>query len=797
MYAVVLAAGGLSAFQAWQAQRSEDLRAREAEVANLAGAQRMLSQRIGRLAAFVGAGSGDRNLERLELQEALERAAREGSRIEQLLLAQDGLCGDAAGALEAASASWRSTQERLRSRGHELIRDLAGGDATSIGRSVTAVQTHADPALLAAQRMVDELGRCAQQRHLGVVDTVMIWAIVNLLLLTALVIVVAEPTVRSLKRQCIRLTQQAGELRIAAIAMNSLDAIVITDARQIILKINAAFTRITGYAEEEAVGRVPGRLLSSGRHDNAFYAGMWTALERDRHWQGEIWNRRRNGEIYPQWLSITAVTDDADVLTNYVAVFADITQKKQADETIHRLAFFDPLTELPNRRLLRDRLMQTLVASARHRRSAAVLFMDIDHFKELNDTKGHDLGDLLLVAVAKRLTACVRAGDTVARQGGDEFVIVLVDLSEDPTNAAVQVEQVAERIRRAVGRPFDLGGYEHRCTASIGVSMLDGTESSVEGQLRRADAAMYDAKKSGRNSVRFFDRSTQEAMEARMSLEADLRRALPDDRLRLHYQPQVDQHGGILGAEVLIRWDHPTRGLVSPSEFIPLAEETDLIVEIGQWVLEAACRQLAAWDQVAAMRHLQLSVNVSAKQFRQADFVEQVCDALAGSGADPSRLKLELTESLVLVNMDDAVAKMRSIRCLGVRFSMDDFGTGHSCLAYLAQLPIDQLKIDRSFVQTAVSTRTGAVLVQTIIGMAHSLGLEVIAEGVETAEQCAFLERNGCTFYQGYLFGRPTGLNDFEARVCASGQAKRAGGAQSRLESRSPKAVCTSDWSAA
>lgn len=576
--------------------------------------------------------------------------------------------------------------------------------------------------------------------------------------LTGLIVVASDITERR---------RALADQRVAAIAFDSLEAIAITDANQIILKVNPAFTRITGYTAEEAIGRVTGRLLSSGRHEVEFYVAMWKALKQDKHWQGEVWNRRKNGEIYPEWLSITAVTDEDGHVANYVAVFSDITQKKQADETIHSLAFYDPLTELPNRRLLRDRLTQVVAAAARHHRPAAVLFMDLDHFKELNDTKGHDTGDQLLVEVARRLQDTVRSNDTVARQGGDEFVIILTELSAATERAAVEAEIIAEKIRSAINRPFHLDGFDWHGTLSIGISLLLDGDAAVDDLLKRADTAMYEAKKSGRNAIRFFDPATHAAMEERIAIEADLRRALAGEQLTLYYQMQVDRTGRAFGAEVLLRWAHPTRGLIAPGLFIPIAEASDLILPIGQWVLETACDQLRAWAEHASTAHLQLAVNVSARQFRQADFVEQVRSALTKMGASPGLLKLELTESLVLVNLSETVAKMQAIRDMGVRFSIDDFGTGHSSLAYLTRLPMDQLKIDQSFVRNMLGSHTDAVIVQTIVGMANSLDLEVIAEGVETEEQRIFLEGCGCLCFQGYLFGRPAPIREFEALLSA------------------------------
>ncbi len=555
------------------------------------------------------------------------------------------------------------------------------------------------------------------------------------------------------------------ELRIAAIAFESLEAMVITDAEQTILKVNRAFSRITGYSAEEAIGGTPGDLLKSGRQDAEFYEKMWDSLTQRKHWQGEIWNRRKNGEIFPEWLNITAVTDEAGRLTNYVAAFSDMSRYKKAEAEIHSLAFYDPLTELPNRRLLLDRLQHTMASGARNRRSGAILMLDLDRFKELNDTKGHGAGDQLLIEVAARLRDCVRVDDTVARLGGDEFVVILADLNIDTEQAAVQAETVAEKIRAAIHQPFKLDVGEYHGSSSIGLTLFGGLGVSSEELLKRADTAMYEAKQSGRDTIRFFDPATHAAMEARLALDADLRHALPKNQFRLYYQMQVEQTGRILSAEVLLRWAHPSRGLVSPLQFIPLAEETGLIVPIGQWALEAACAQLRLWQTDTHARHLMLAVNVSPRQFRQNDFVGRVRAALETSGIDPGLLKLELTESLVLDNVDDTIAKMHALKKLGVRFSMDDFGTGYSSLAYLSRLPLDQIKIDQSFVRNIGVLKADEVIVQTIIGMADNLGLNVIAEGVETETQLDFLKRHGCHTYQGYLFGKPVPVEVFEARL--------------------------------
>ncbi len=554
------------------------------------------------------------------------------------------------------------------------------------------------------------------------------------------------------------------ELRIAATAFDAQEGIMVTDANNVILRVNKAFTRLNGYTAEEAVGQTPA-LLRSGRHDESFYEAMWQSLNSTHYWQGEIWNKRKNGEIFPEWLTITAVLGDAGEVVNYVASFSDISQYKAAEEQIHKLAFFDSLTGLPNRRLLYDRLKQAISAISRTRCYGAILFIDLDHFKVINDARGHDIGDLLLIEVARRLQSCVRGQDTVARLGGDEFVVMVDSLSDSLEQTLLQVDAVGEKVLQVFAAPFMLEGTEYYVTPSIGISLFNDPETTVDELLKRADAAMYQAKQSGRNAIRFFDPAMQAALEARIALEADLRHALLERQFELYFQPQVDQAKRIIGAEVLLRWHHPVRGMVSPAQFIPLAEDTGQIVPIGNWVLETACMQIKQWESNALTRSLQLAVNVSARQFRQDGFVEQVHWALLRTEIDPSRLKLELTESLVIENINDAIAKMQALKAIGVRFSMDDFGTGHSSLASLKKLPLDQLKIDQSFVRDIVSDPDDAVIAQTIVAMAQNLGLEVIAEGVETEAQLEFLARCGCPAYQGYLFGRPVPVREFERAI--------------------------------
>ncbi len=463
--------------------------------------------------------------------------------------------------------------------------------------------------------------------------------------------------------------------------------------------------------------------------------------------------------------STIQITERATPDGGLVISYHDVTALRKASTEIESLAFYDPLTNLPNRRLLMDRMQQTIAASVRSGQYGALLFLDLDHFKTLNDTRGHEVGDMLLRQVAQRLKTCVRREDTVARLGGDEFVVMLSDLSVHRDEAAAQARRVGEKILRKLNVPYTLGGNAHHSTPSIGATLMGGSLQSSVDLLKEADIAMYQVKSQGRNALCFFDPQMQIVISMRAQLETDLQMALTARQFVLHYQPQFHLDGRMVGAEALIRWQHPERGLVAPGEFIGVAEESELIVPMGHWVLRTACEQLAAWQGDERYRHLQVSVNVSARQFRQRDFVARVVEVLRETGARPHLLKLELTESLVLDNVDDTIAKIGMLKTKGVRFSVDDFGTGYSSLAYLTRLPLDQLKIDQSFVRNLGVRHTDDVIVQTILGMARNLELDVIAEGVETEAQKDFLARHGCVYFQGYLLGRPTPVADLEALI--------------------------------
>ena len=550
--------------------------------------------------------------------------------------------------------------------------------------------------------------------------------------------------------------------RIAATAFESQQGMFITDAQKKILRVNKAFTTITGYQASEAIGRTP-KFLSSGRHEEDFYRVMHSSIAQAGVWQGEIWNRRKNGTTYLQQLSITSVVDDKGQVTNYVAAFSDVTTHRAAEERIQSLSFFDSLTKLPNRRLFMDRLEQALFSSVRHQRLGALAFIDLDDFKLINDTLGHVQGDQLLRDVAQRIRDCVGEGDTVARIGGDEFVVLIDDTGKNAQESITVTEAMCRKILIALGHGYPLGGADYHCTASIGITLFGVRNEAGEEPLKRAELAMYQAKAAGRNTLRFFDPKMQDAVRERAEMDAGLRLALLESQFVLHYQVQVDQSGRTIGVEALIRWNDPRRGMIYPGEFIPLAEETGLILPLGAWVLQTACEQLARWANDPVMSTLTLAVNVSARQFRQPDFVDQVVEWLDRSGARADRLKLELTESVLVSDADVVIASMNALKGRGVSFALDDFGTGYSSLSYLKRLPLDQLKIDKGFVRDILINPNDAAIAKTIIALGNTMGLAVIAEGVETQAQRATLAAMGCQYFQGYLFGRPVPVESLVA----------------------------------
>ncbi|MDP2902614.1 MAG: EAL domain-containing protein [Methylovulum sp.] len=568
--------------------------------------------------------------------------------------------------------------------------------------------------------------------------------------------------------------QAETELALAASVFdNSQEGILITDANELIVRVNTMFCQLTGYSAEDVIGQTPA-LLASGQHEKVFYQAMWDSIHNQGFWQGETISRRKDGSLYTEWLTVTQVTDKADVVTHYVAAFSDITERKLNEARIYKLAFYDPLTQLPNRRLLVEKLREAMVTHQRSQHYGALMFMDLDRFKILNDTQGHDMGDQLLIDVAKRINNSVREQDTVARLGGDEFVIILADLSDTAASAAVFAQRVGNKLLDALNQPyvlhrFDKPGYasavEHHSTASIGLTLFHGTRLNSEDLLKQADMAMYKAKQLGRNTLCVFDPDMQTSLNERTALEADMRQALQCNQFCLHYQVQVNQQRQAVGAEVLLCWEHPQRGIIAPIEFIRLAEETGLIAPLGLWVLMASCKTLVAWAKRPETADLILAVNVSAKQFAQATFVGQLADILQTTGINPARLKLEITESSILDNVDNTIAIMHALGDLGLSFSMDDFGTGYSSLSYLQRLPLGQIKIDRSFVRDLTEDSNDAAIIRTILALGKSLELVVIAEGVETDSQYAYLTGNGCEFFQGYLFGKPVPLLEFEQQL--------------------------------
>jgi len=561
------------------------------------------------------------------------------------------------------------------------------------------------------------------------------------------------------------LRQSKVEQSIAEAVFESKEGSFTTNADKVILKVNAAFTAITGYSADEAVGQTP-RLLSSGRHDLAFYASMWESIIRTGAWQGEIWNRRKNGNVYPETLRISTVRDAGGEISNYVAAFSDTTSYKAAEEQIQSLAFSDPLTGLPNRQHLIVLLQQLQLASTQRPRQDALLLVGLDQLKNLNETIGYESSNRLLQSVAQRLGDCTRRGDTMVRLGGNAFVVLLQNLSLLPQQASSEAETVAGKILLALSQPYNIGSSDVHCSASIGITLVDNaTAQDADVPLNQAELAMRHAKAAGRNEMRFFAPQMQAEVNARADLERGLREALLNDQFVLHYQAQVTSEGRVFGSEALLRWKHPLRGMVSPAEFIPVAEECGLILPIGNWALETACRQLALWAGKPETADLTLAVNVSAHQFHQAEFVDQVLAALERTGAKAQRLKLELTESMLVTHVEGTIAKMNALKARGIGFSLDDFGTGYSSLSYLRRLPLDQLKIDQSFVRNILTDPGDAAIAKMVIALADSMGLSVIAEGVELEAQRNILTDLGCHNYQGYLFSRPLPVHEFEAFV--------------------------------
>lgn len=559
--------------------------------------------------------------------------------------------------------------------------------------------------------------------------------------------------------------QAEQELRIAACAFEAQEGILITDANHIALRANRALLNMTGFAAEELIGKHVSSFASNRQDGPATYQKIAEQLAREDIWQGEVWNRRKNGEVYPGWLTVSAVRNKEGVVTNHVGMLLDISAQKRAASEIERLAYHDALTGLANRRLMIDRLQHAL-ATIRHFGSTAAFYLiDLDNFKFLNDTLGHESGDLFLVEVGKRLSHCIRDGDSIARFGSDEFTVLAENLASNRTQAAIDAKETGEKILRGIEEPYEIDGTRCCCSASIGMTLLCDPSVSADEILKQADIAMFEAKRAGRAAIRPFDPEMQVVFSERTALEHALRSALENHEFALFVQPQVDINLRIIGVEALLRWNSLTLGPVEPNKFIPMAEETDLILPMGDWVLETACKQLAAWKNSPLYSDLILSVNVSAKQFREELFVSKVEDLLRTTSAPPDHLMMELTESTMVTDFAEAAAKMRSLRNTGPGFAIDDFGTGFSSLAYLASFPLAQLKIDRTFVQQLGQASGSTVIIRTILDLGKSLGLRTIAEGVETEMQYQILRDLGCSMFQGYYFGRPTPIVEFEAEA--------------------------------
>lgn len=651
------------------------------------------------------------------------------------------------------------------------------GQAASLFNGVTyltrdarmiAFQTVQPPALAMDKALVVTVSRDALAIHANWLGqaTKMAWLYAGLSLLLCSTLFFFQQRRRAFQRlaHAKESALRASDARLRSFFEATPDALLISDAQGIITMANQQVEELLDYSMDELVGMSIEALVpirSRGSHPKLRDGFATTPSARRMSAGMAVKALRKDGSECDVEISLSRIETDEGQF--FASALRDITERIKAYEKIKDLAYYDQLTGLPNRTLLLDRLKLSLTISSRSGMCGALLFIDLDHFKTLNDTRGHDIGDMQLKQVATRLCACVREGDTVARIGGDEFVVILAGLNKSEVEAVTDTEAVAVKILATLSQPYQLGEVLHSSSASMGATLFQGRRANIEDLMKQADLALYRAKDAGRNRMRFFDPSMETVVVKRVALEKDLRNAVAGQQFVLHYQAQVQGMGRVTGAEVLLRWPHPERGLVPPDEFITLAEETGVILPLGHWVLETACCQLEKWARVPVMAHLTLAVNVSALQFAQADFVAQVRAVVQRTGANPMRLKLELTESLLVGNVTDIIEKMVSLKSQGVGFSLDDFGTGYSSLAYLSRLPLDQLKIDKSFVNDVLTNPDDAAIARTIIALAHSLRLDVIAEGVETDAQREFLAGAGCHAYQGYFFGRPLPVAGFEA----------------------------------
>ena len=546
------------------------------------------------------------------------------------------------------------------------------------------------------------------------------------------------------------------------------DVVLITEAEPFdlpgpkILFVNKAFERMTGYTKEEVIGSTP-RLLQGPKTQKSELQRIRSALQKWEPVRVELINYKKNGQQFWMELDITPIADSSGWYTHWVAIERDITERKKSDKKIQKLAFYDALTGLANRRLLLDRLKHQILSSKRTNKYGAIFFIDLDNFKNLNDTRGHDIGDLLLKQVAKALQKIVRTTDTVSRFGGDEFVIMLADLSDDVDIAYTITENISEKIFQVFSMPFNLRGNNYLITPSLGISVFKDRTMDPEQVLKDADLAMYEAKSSGKNTLRFFNKQMADTFTRKAAIESELRSALVRDEFALYYQPQVDDQGNTFGVEALIRWHHPKLGIISPADFIPIAEASGLIIPIGNWVLKSACKQLASWANCPGFQHLSIAVNISARQLIHHEMISSLETYLRESGSDAKKLKLELTETALLENIEEAVNKTIYLNKMGVSLALDDFGVGYSSMTYLQQLRLGQIKIDQSFVRDIPEDSNDAAIAISIIGLAKSFDIDVLAEGVETKAQLEFLMLHGCKKFQGYHFSKPLPIDQFEA----------------------------------
>jgi len=546
------------------------------------------------------------------------------------------------------------------------------------------------------------------------------------------------------------LKDSENKLRLMSAALNhSGEAIIITGADNRIIAVNDTFTRLTGYSREDALGQNP-RILKSGNESEEFYRSMWAALLKENYWQGEIWDRRKDGSLYPKWLTISVVRNNQGDITNYIGSFTDITNQKLAAQRIDHLTHHDPLTNLPNRFSLMGRLTHALEQAKLGNSHLAVIFIDLDRFKNINDSLGHQMGDVLLSHVALRLLEAVRNTDIVSRLGGDEFVVVLPHIQ-----SGIAAISVVNNIRNALSQTYGIDGHDLHITPSIGISVFPHDGATIKELMQNADLAMYEAKAKGRNNYQFFKKEMNTVAQEKHLLESDLRTAIDREELLLHYQPQIDvTNGRVVGVEALVRWQHPFRGLVQPDNFIPVAEETGLILPLGAWVLKTACRQATMWTS-AGLPPVRMAVNLSARQFRQNNLPGLVAEIMAGTGIAPHLLELEITESVAMDNPEETHLYLQHFKEMGVELAIDDFGTGYSSLSYLKLYPVNRLKIDRSFVKDIETNPDDATIASATIALAHALGKKVVAEGVETEGQLKFLKEQQCDFVQGYYYSRP------------------------------------------